>query len=131
MKNLLSFSAALMLAVFVLSSCSPYNSCDKWRMGIFSRGEGDAPFAPGTGKDLSKTKADAQCVVTVYNKVDKDVNVFIDTVWQGSLKANSKGYVNIEDGEFQYLHAITADSELGWSAQGDCAGKKDFKLSNK
>lgn len=130
MKNITFTSAMLLIAALSIQSCSTYSSCDRFRMGISSRGADD-PFTPGSGKEITKSKADAQCVVTVYNRTDQKLDIFIDTVWQGSLNSKTKGFVNIEDGKFNYMHAITNDGEYGWSSKGDCSGKKDFKISKK
>lgn len=131
MKNLKAHYAIALLAFFALAACSPYNHCDRWRMGIYSRGDVEQPFVAGTGKVVSTAETNSACEVTILNKSGQDLNVFIDTVWQGVLKADAKGYVPVAKGNFSYMHATSSDGEFIWSGKGDCGENSTFKITNK
>lgn len=128
MKNLKLIPVVIAIASFMLESCSTISSCDRFRMGVSSRGA--SIFEPGAGKALANSKTSTDCVVTIFSKLDHEVNVYIDTVWQGSLAAKGKGFISL-DGGYSYMHAVSKDGQYFWVGKGDCTDDHTFRLTGK
>ena len=136
MKSISKFLPAIIIVGFAFASCSPYSSCDKWRMGVYSRGAEDIAFNPGTEKKVATTKPPKsrgeteESLVTVWSKTSHVLNIYVDTVWQGTLDPSEKGYLNVESGEFDYMHAISIDGQFIWAGKGGSEDKYSFEIED-
>ena len=86
---------------------------------------------PGVGKKLSEGLPRgeiSECVITVENQAAYEVNVYLDTVWQGSLEPHKKANLIPEKGDYEYVHAISLDDEYKWVKSGDCSCERTFEL---
>ena len=135
MKNLRPIFGITILVAMTLGSCSHANMKMVCKPGSKSfacakfRGDTDE-FATGADRKLTATRdvEQADCLITIVSKANREVDIFVDTVWQGMLDSKATGYVNYS-GAYHYVHAISRDGQYKWVAEGDCGRKSIFQLS--
>ncbi len=138
LKNFIALAVVLALSNQLFSQakgeedCKPIKVEAKKNPG--SRGEEAEAFLPGSGKKLADIKPAlsrgmSDCLVTLQNQADYEVNVYLDTVWQGSLEPKKTGYISVDAGKYKHLNAISLAGEYTWAGIGDCSCDRTFQLA--
>jgi hypothetical protein len=95
----------------------------------FMRSKGAKKYlkCPVFGK---KRGASPKCSIQVQNDYDKDIDLYLDGNYEGSIKAHDKGVIENHNG-YAGIHGISEDSKLMWKESGDCSINYVYKLANK
>ncbi len=82
------------------------------------------------GKTFLKKKANAapQCMISISNDIEQDVDVYIDGNYMGSIKSSSTGVIESLAG-YSEVYCVSADKETCWTETGDCKCTYVFKLA--
>ncbi len=67
------------------------------------------------------------CSISLYNYNGQPIHVYLDSVYSGSIDANSIGVLNNISSE-SALYCITDDQEYSWEDVADCSCKLTFHL---
>jgi hypothetical protein len=73
------------------------------------------------------TKAGEVCSISLYNYNSQLIHVYLDSVYAGSVAANSVGVINNISGDAD-MYCITDDQEYSWEDIADCSCKLTFHL---
>jgi hypothetical protein len=68
-----------------------------------------------------------KCLISMYNEIAQDVDVYVDSNYMGSLKGNQQGVIETLDG-YEKVYCVSADKKMSWMQKGDCNCVYVFKL---
>jgi len=74
-----------------------------------------------------QVKSEDICSISLYNYNGQTIHVYLDSVYSGSIDANSIGVINNITSE-SALYCITDDQEYSWEDHADCSCKLTFHL---
>lgn len=74
-----------------------------------------------------QVKSEDICSISLYNYNGQTIHVYLDSVYSGSIDANSIGVINNISSE-SALYCITDDQEYSWEDHADCSCKLTFHL---
>jgi hypothetical protein len=77
-----------------------------------------------------KKKAVApKCMISLYNEIDQEVDIYVDGNYMGSLRAKAQGVIeSIES--YSEVYCLSSDREVSWSEAGNCSCIYVFNLKN-
>lgn len=78
------------------------------------------------GKIKKRGQAPA-CMISMYNEVDQDVDIYVDGNYLGSLQASKQGVIETLE-KYEKVYCVSSDKKMSWTQHGDCACTYVFKL---
>lgn len=70
----------------------------------------------------------SNCMISLYNEVNQEVDVYVDGNYTGSLKAGMQGVIESVS-KYERVYCVSVDKMMSWLQNGDCACVYIFKLN--